>query len=79
MLHTTDSTADPLIPPAWVTSFLDSGLYLRGWSERTCRTYPQSSFSIGYDGAVLTTGQPPSAFPDHTLPLAPMVTGIAAR
>ena len=33
--------SEPVITPAWVTQFVDYGLYLRGWSVRTTRTYRQ--------------------------------------
>jgi hypothetical protein len=34
-------TPEPVITSAWVTAFIDYGLYLRGWSVRTSRTYQQ--------------------------------------
>jgi integrase len=34
------------IAPEWITSFVDQGLYLRGWSVRTCRTYRQGLATI---------------------------------
>jgi integrase len=30
-----------VLPSAWITSFLDYGVYLRGWSTRTWRPYRQ--------------------------------------
>ena len=31
----------PIIQDAWISAFLDYGVYLRGWSTATCRTYRQ--------------------------------------
>ena len=37
----TTTLPPPTITPTWVTAFIDHGLFLRGWSVRTCRTYRQ--------------------------------------
>ena len=34
-------TEAPTITDAWIAAFLDHGIYLRGWSPGTCRTYRQ--------------------------------------
>ena len=39
-------TSVSTITPEWITSFVDQGLYLRGWSVRTCRTYRQGLATI---------------------------------
>jgi len=37
----------PTITPEWITAFVEHGLYLRGWSGRTCRTYRQGLATLG--------------------------------
>lgn len=39
----TDNAAPPVpvICKAWIAAFLDYGIYMRGWSAGTCRTYQQ--------------------------------------
>jgi integrase/recombinase XerD len=38
---TTTTIEPPTITEAWIAAFLDHGIYLRGWSPATCRTYRQ--------------------------------------